>query len=210
LPHAPRLTCDLSTVERRDSLVAPVVEALYETHATPDRRLDFCRQLAAALDVDIDAKLRARLWDRLTPGEVRDVADQGFGVQLHTHSHRNVIRFREQVREEVRTNREVLERLAARRAVHFCYPLGLWDRGVWADLAAEGVESAVTTRNGPNYPQTPLLALRRHLTGEAMTDLEFEFEMSGLRWLIRSALTADNRYEPSEKRQRYKEQPDLY
>lgn len=210
LPHAPDISCDLSTPQRREALVPAVVDALYTTSTTREARLDFCRRLALALDVDIDAKLRARLWDRLSPQEVHQVVAQGFGVQLHTHSHRNVIRFRQQVRHEVRTNREVLERLAGRSAVHFCYPLGLWDRAVWGDLVAEGVQSAVTTRNGPNYPQTPPLALRRYLTGEAMSDREFEFGLSGLRWLVRSAFSPANRYEPSEKRVRYKEQPDLY
>jgi peptidoglycan/xylan/chitin deacetylase (PgdA/CDA1 family) len=210
LPHDPDRTVDLSHAAARDGVVPRIVEVLYGTCGTADDRLQFCRRLALALDVDIEPKLRARLWDRLTEQEVRAVADEGFGVQLHTHSHRNVIRFREQVRDEVRANRTALERMSARSAVHFCYPLGLWDREVWTDLAAEGVQSAVTTRNGPNYPQTPPLALRRQLTGEAMTDLEFEFEMSGLRWLARAAMSPGSRYEPSEKRVRYAEQPDLY
>ncbi len=210
LPHAPDDPCDLSTLSLRNALVSAVVEALNARCVTAADRFAFCRTLSEALDVDVDAKLRARIWDRLTPAEVRRVVDEGFSVQLHTHTHRNVIAYRRQVRDEVRTNRQILERLSGTRAVHFCYPLGLWDRAAWADLAAEGVESAVTTRNGPNYPQTPALALRRYLTGEAMSELEFEFGLSGLRWLVRAALKSANRFEPSEKRVRYGEQPELY
>jgi hypothetical protein len=81
---------------------------------------------------------------------------------------------------------------------------------VWPDLTLEGVRSAVTTRNGPNYPQTPVLALRRYLTGEAMTDLDFEFGLSGLRWLAHAIRRPASRFEASEKRLRYKQQPELY
>ena len=210
LPHAPELSCDLSTRRARDTLLNDALGYFTATCGTAEERLAFCRTFAAVLDVDVDAKLRARLWDRLTPSELETVVAAGYDVQLHTHTHRNVIRYGDEVRDEVRTNRQHIERLTGKPAVHFCYPLGLWHRGVWPDLRAEGVESAVTTRNGPNYPATPPLALRRYLTGQAMTDLEFEFELSGLRWLTRTVLRPAGRFEPSEKRLRYAERPELY
>ena len=186
------------------------IEGLARLCTNDDQRREYCLALGRVLDVDADAKLRARLWDRLTPDEVHEVVARGFDVQLHTHTHRNVVENRTVVRDEVRRNRESLERLAEKPAVHFCYPLGLWQRDVWADLKAEGVESAVTTRNGPNYAETPVLSLRRYLTGEAMTDLEFEFGLSGVRWLSRAAISPRDRFCPSEKRVRYQQQPDLY
>lgn len=209
LPHAPDIVHDLSTLRQRNVVVGQVQAFLKRTCANGADQLMRCRELAAALDVDIERKLNARLWDRLTPEEVREVVDKGFDAQLHTHTHRNVVENRQHVREELRTNRQSLERLCGRPAVHFCYPLGLWDHGVWSDLVAEGIESAVTTRNGPNYAETPVLSLRRYLTGEAMSDLEFEFCLSGLRWLARAPFDP-RRYAPSEKRVRYQEQPDLY
>ena len=57
---------------------------------------------------------------------------------------------------------------------------------------------------------SPPLSLRRYLTGEAMTPLEFEFELSGLRWLAGTALSPRKRFAPSEKVLRYSEQPELY
>jgi hypothetical protein len=72
------------------------------------------------------------------------------------------------------------------------------------------VQSAVTTKNGPNFPETPALSLRRYLTGESMTQPEFEFELSGVRWLAGTMRSSQNRFAPSEKRVRYSEQPDLY
>ena len=210
LPDQPDRTRDLSTAQARHVLVLDMLGVLARSCTTGPQRLEFCRTLGRALEVDVDAKLRARLWDRLTAAEMRQVVAEGFDVQLHTHNHRNVIENRHAVRDEVRSNRVSLERLSEKPAVHFCYPLGLWQREVWADLTAEGVESAVTTRNGPNYPETPALSLRRYLTGEAMTELEFEFALSGVRWLAQSLLKPAVRYQPSEKRVRYQDQPDLY
>ena len=210
LPDAPDASRDLSTPAARTTVATAVVKALSRMCSTRAERQAFCETLARALDVDVEAKLRSRAWDRLTPIELRQVAEDGFDVQLHTHSHRNVVENRERVRDEVRDNRRSIEGMAARSAVHFCYPLGLWERSVWADLTAEGVQSAVTTRNGPNFPETPALSLRRYLTGEAMTDLEFEFALSGVRWLTQACMKPAVRYRPSEKRVRYKDQPDLY
>ena len=210
LPDAPDRVRDLSTAAARDAVVRDVTVALSRTCATADERLEFCRALGATLDVDVEAKLRARFWHRMTPSEVREVVANGFDVQLHTHNHRNVVENRAIVREEIHRNRESLELLSRKPAVHFCYPLGLWNRAVWEDLTAEGVVSGVTTRNGPNYPETPVLSLRRYLTGEAMTDLEFEFGLSGVRWLSRTLIDPAGRYAPTEKQVRYKEQPDLY
>lgn len=210
LPDAADRRRDLSTLAARNAVVQDVTVALSRTCTTAGERLEFCRVLGTLLDVDVEAKLRARLWNRLTPSEVRQVVAEGFDVQLHTHNHRNVVENRRNVRDEVRQNRQSLERLSGKPAVHFCYPSGLWDRGVWPDLTAEGVESGVTTRNGPNYTETPALSLRRYLTGEAMTDLEFEFGLSGVRWLSRTLVDPSGRYRPSEKKIRYKDQPDLY
>ncbi len=210
LPHAPTATVDLTTSRAREAAVAAVLVPLYADCRSSESRLAYCHAVAEALDIDVAARLRARIWDRLSAAEVREVVARGFDVQLHTHSHRNVVEHRDVVREEVGTNRQILERLTGRPALDFCYPLGLWDKAVWPDLQAEGVRSAVTTRNGPNYPGTPALALRRYLTGEAMSDLDFEFGLSGLRWLAHAARRPGSRLEASEKRLRYKQQPELY
>lgn len=210
LPTPASADADLTSRAARERLVGEVLAHFYATCATREAKFAYCRLVGAAVGVDVEARLRARLWDRLNAAEVRELVDEGFSLQLHTHSHHNVVEHRERVRDEVRTNRRELERLTGTSAVHFCYPLGLWDKGVWDDLRAEGVESAVTTRNGPNFAQTPVLGLRRYLTGEAMSDLEFEFGLSGLRWLVHGARHPRQRYEASEKRLRYKDRPELY
>ena len=72
----------------------------------------------------------------------RQVVAEGFDLQLHTNNHRNVIENRQIVRDEVRANRRSLEPLSGRPAVHFCYPLGLWQRDVWPDYQG-GSEDAL-------------------------------------------------------------------
>jgi len=201
---------DVRSARGREAVVGQVLAHFYATCATPAQKMAYCRLVGEAVGVDVDAKLRGRIWDRLNAQEVAALTEEGFSLQLHTHSHHNVVEHRERVRDELRTNRRELARLTGRDPVHFCYPLGLWDKAVWDDLRAEGVQSAVTTRNGPNFPQTPALALRRYLTGEAMTDLEFEENLSGLRWLTHAVRRPGQRYEASEKRLRYKDQPELY
>jgi hypothetical protein len=129
---------------------------------------------------------------------------------LHTHTHSNVVANHDRLREELRLNRHIIEGLTGQPAVHFCYPLGIWEKRAWSDLAAEGIVSAVTTRHGPNFPETPPLCLRRYLNGESTTDTEFELMLSGARWMLQLTRFSRNRFEPSEKLVPYSVQPDLF
>lgn len=199
----------LASQADRLRLTSALVSALRH-RADRSARLAFCAEVGSALRVDVDSRLRQRIWHRLRPSELKALVAEGFDVQLHTHTHHNVVEHRSQVRTEIRENRRILEAVLGRPATDFCYPSGLWERDVWSDLAAEGVRSAVTTRNGPNYPATPVLSLRRFLTGEAMSAAEFEFELSGLRWLAHALRHPGSRHVPSEKRLRYSVQPTLY
>lgn len=143
----------------------------------------YARRLADLVGVDIADQLSSRMWHVMTRDDVARLAAEGFGMELHTHRHRNVVDFADQVDEEVRTCRAIVETVAGKAARHFCYPAGLWQRAAWPALRGAGVVTATTTMLGPNFPTTPLLALRRVLNGEDRSQLEFEFEMSNLRWL---------------------------
>ena len=43
-----------------------------------------------------------------------------------------------------------------------------------------------------------------------MSQSEFEFDLSAVRWLGKTLLRPAMQYEPSEKRVRYRDHPDLY
>jgi peptidoglycan/xylan/chitin deacetylase (PgdA/CDA1 family) len=155
-------------------------------------RLDLARKLAAALGVDIDAIIASRTWHHLSAFEMRELSQQGFSIQLHTHHHLNVVDHADVLDEELRLNRQSIVDVTGSSPVHFCYPSGCWSRETWPALERAGIASATTTKQGPNLRQTPAYALRRVLNGEDRSQLEFEFELSNLRWLAWAAMHPRN------------------
>ena len=170
----------------------------------------YARHLAETLEVDFNELWDRRVWHCLNCDEVRGLSEEGFSMQVHGHLHRNVIDFPEVVEEEVSTCKSLVERATGKEARDYCYPGGLWNHQTWGALKRANIRSAVTTHYGPNFSKTPLLGLRRHLTGEDEAQLEFEFEMSGLRWLVHLLFHPSRLYEPSEKLQPYAESGKLF
>ena len=154
----------------------------------PDEKVSLVRTLAERLGVDMDRLLGARIWHTVNADEMRELSAEGFCIQLHTHTHLNVVDYAAELEDELSQNRSTIERVTCKDASHFCYPSGCWERRSWDQLRKSGVVSATTTRQGPNFLKTPLLALRRVLNGENRSQLEFEFEMSNLRWLLWAVL----------------------
>lgn len=200
----------LRSTKDRERLATAINDEMERTIDDGDARTDFCRRIAAQLGVEIESRLASRMWHCLTPAEAKQLADEGFSMQLHTHTHQNVVRFHDAIVEEVATCRRIVEESTGHDARDFCYPSGLWEKRAWPPLESCGVRSAVTTRYGPNFARTPLLALRRYLTGQENTQLEFEFELSGLRWIAHTCLHPARLFEASEKRVKYKEDGKLF
>jgi peptidoglycan/xylan/chitin deacetylase (PgdA/CDA1 family) len=166
---------------------ARVAEAIVEhgeTRCTEEQRSTLARALAERLGIDYDAVARTRLFNLMTPEEIRELAAGGLDVQAHTHRHQ----FPEDevvVLREFADNRAVLEPLTGKRLEHFCYPSGFWSERHWPWLTAAGFKTATTCEPGFNYRETPRLALKRFLDGEHISDLEFEAEMCGYKELFR-------------------------
>ena len=169
-------------------------------------RAEYVAALGRTLQVDIPRLLDTRVWHCMEPDTVRTLAHQGFAMQLHTHSHFNVVDHASLAGEQVRLCRAAVEATTGLPAPHFCYPSGRWTKDVWPTLEREGVTTATTTRSGPNFTSTPLLALRRVMNGEDRTQLEFEFEMSNVRWLLSRMVGRGDYSTPSEKRRAYREE----
>jgi peptidoglycan/xylan/chitin deacetylase (PgdA/CDA1 family) len=213
LRMAPRRTAPVTlpgggTVAPAASLTAIERVALDEYDALEGgeaARAGYVRALCTALNVDVTPLVDGRIWHCMTPRTVRALADEGFSMQLHTHSHLNVVDHAAETAQQVRTCREIVERTTGQSARHFCYPSGRWSQSAWPALEAEGVLTATTTRSGPNLPSTPLLALRRLMNGEDRSQLEFEFELSNLRWLLARLLGQADTAVPSEKLRAYRE-----
>ncbi|MGD9857644.1 MAG: polysaccharide deacetylase family protein [Planctomycetaceae bacterium] len=162
-------------------------------------RLSFVVGVAAALGVDVNRLILSRTWHRMNVDEVREMDRRGFSIEPHGHRHLNVVDHPHETEQDVRACRERIRELTGKPAVHFCYPSARWNRQAWTSLQHAGIETATTLEEGPNYPQTPLLALRRISNGESRNQLEFEFEMSNLKYLLRCLFRPAERYLPQEK-----------
>ena len=146
----------------------------------------FVAQLAEGLGVDIQDDLSSETWRYMLSDEVRGLSEFDMSAQLHTHRHHDVVHYPDTVFEEARTCREHVERVTGKTATDYCYPSGFWEKRAWQPLQDAGVRSGVTCISGLNTSQTPLLALRRHIDTEHMSQIEFEFALSGLQWILYS------------------------
>ncbi len=146
----------------------------------------FVAELAEGLDVDIQDDLSSQTWRYMLSDEIRTLSNSGISAQLHTHRHRNVVHYPDTIFQEARTCREHVERVTGKKATDYCYPSGYWEKRAWKPLLDAGVRSGVTCISGLNTSGTPLLALRRHIDTEYMSQIEFEFALSGLQWILYS------------------------
>ena len=79
----------------------------------------------------------------MAPDEVRKLSAAGVDFQLHTHSHNTPS---ESVRfgREIAVNRDVIQAITGRRAIHFCYPSGAYRPEFLPWLSGADVISATT------------------------------------------------------------------
>lgn len=194
-------TFDLSKPKERKRLIN---SALAKYRSMLDRdyetRFQFVKELAIALKVDIDPVIKKRVLHSMNKDEIRIIAEKGFSMQNHTDNHFNVIDYADEVYQEVKECKSKLEAVTGKEADHFCYPSGLWQKEAWRDLSRLNMRSAVTTMQGPNFSRTPVLGLRRVLNGEDRNQLQFEFELSNLSWLVYVICHPSKLFEASEKR----------
>lgn len=154
-------------------------------------------QFAGEAGVEFQSQLERRMWNHHTPDELKALTDDGFDVQVHTHSHKTVIDDPESVYEEASTCRRLIEEATNKPATDYCYPSGLWDVAAWEPLRKAGMRSAVTCKLGPNFVSTPILALRRYIDNEQMRQLDFEALVSGLPWLLHVVFNPTHLSKPS-------------
>lgn len=170
-----------SQLEEADALAQEYGGAL-----PPADRLKFLKEMAEALEVSFDEIETQQLFRVLDKRQLRELADAGVDVQLHSHTHQWPLDDRARVEWEIRKNRKFLERIVSHPLEHFCYPSGVYGlhQGEW--LAALGVRSATTIEPGLNYADTPRFALRRLMDGHPVSDIEFEAELTGFLEIIRA------------------------
>ncbi len=200
----------LRSAKDKERLVRLALKQLFEYPFDSPKRDEFAGVLAEKLQVDIDTILKKRYWHSITGEEAKQLSQKGYSIELHGHSHHNVVEHPKILREEVKNCKDIVDKATQKDARFFCYPSGLWKKEAWKVLNELGIQCAVTTRNGPNFSATPLFALRRYLDGEYQHQLEFEFLMSNLRWLLHSVFHPARFTTPSEKVKRYKEDGKIF
>lgn len=169
--------------EAGTALISRIIE-WGETHADEPGRVALCKRLGESLDVDYDEIAASRRLGLMDAEQVRDLAQRGFGIELHTHRHRLPLDARVSSR-ELEENRAVLQSITGAAARHFCYPSGEWSSEHWPILESAGVLSATTCDPGINWPGTPPLCLRRFLDREDLAGVEFEAELAGVKDAVR-------------------------
>jgi peptidoglycan/xylan/chitin deacetylase (PgdA/CDA1 family) len=144
----------------------------------------YLSELANDLQVDLSELQSRRIWHYLNAEELAKLSKEGVDVQAHSHAHLNCVEETSQVYSDTVKCKQLIESATGRKVAHYCYPSGFWSKEVWPELERAGIASAVTCNTGPNYRETPALALRRFIDDSRVSQLEFEFAVSGLRWLI--------------------------
>jgi len=152
----------------------------------PPERLAFLKEVAEALGVSFDEIERQQLFRLVDERQLRQLAEAGLDIQLHSHHHDWLLEDREEVECEIRKNRGFLEPLVSRPLDHFCYPSGVYALHQAEWLAALGVKSATTIEPGFNYRDTSPFALRRLVDGHPVSDVEFEAELTGFMEVVRA------------------------
>jgi peptidoglycan/xylan/chitin deacetylase (PgdA/CDA1 family) len=107
----------------------------------------------------------------LSSAQISEMASSGlieFGAHTHSHPILSRLSAAEQ-EEEITLSKQEVERLTHRSCRFFSYPNGRsqdYDGETVRLLEKCGFTAAVTTINGPNLKNTPLLELNRYMAGE--------------------------------------------
>ena len=168
---------DLRTEASRAEIVRSLVLLAEKKALSGDARNDMAASLASLLSLSYEDLVASRRFQIMTPAERSELAAQGIDFQLHTHRHRTPLD-ETLFRREIRDNRKSLRELGA-KAVHFCYPSGVYRPEFLPWLVKEGVVSATTCDVGFAGRQTDALLLPRVIDTPGRSALEFEAWLSG-------------------------------
>ncbi|MGH9753473.1 MAG: polysaccharide deacetylase family protein [Blastocatellia bacterium] len=160
-------------------------------------------RLARQLRIDYDELCAKRMLSLLNPEEVRQLADEGVDIQLHTHHHQSP-RNRQEFDLEVEENRINIHQMTGRRARHFCYPGGIFNDDLLAWLAEMRTVSATTCDPGLASSASNPLSLPRLVDTMSLSPIEFEG------WLTGVAATFPRRRRTHNRRvKKYEMRPDI-
>lgn len=154
--------------------------------------LEFARHLG----LDASSYVTLRAFSYMNEAEIAQASQDGFSIELHTHSHSLADFSFSRVREEISMNREVLGGLLSIPPAdfrHFCYPSGRVPPDGGDALRRLGILSATTLKTAIAYPGADLLLLPRIIDGDQLSELEFEAELCGVGDFLRKVRASSSR-----------------
>ena len=186
---------DLRSERGRHAIVVSLMERAERERMSTQLRDELAARLANFLQVDFSAIKAKRILQLMNPREVAEVSSKGIDVQLHTHRHRTPEQ-EDLFRREIQDNRQRIQELIAKDAVHFCYPGGVYRPGFLPWLEKERVISATTCDVGLATRESNSLLLPRFVDNQVRTPIDFESWITGVGDLLAMRRTARQRYVP--------------
>jgi len=186
---------DLRSEAGRHSVVRSLIDLADRENMTGVQKDDLAGRLAGFLGIDYGALKAKRILQIMNANEVRDAARSGVDIQLHTHRHRTP-EDEALFSREIRDNQAQILALASTRAVHFCYPGGVYRTQFLPWLRAERIVSATTCDAGLCTRQSESLLLPRFIDSQARTQVEFESWAAGIGDLLAFRRAATQKYVP--------------
>lgn len=183
IPGANAVTSN--TPAEREQLLSQLQDYA-NTLCNDEERQALLAQLAQLLKRNWQQMLSEKWFHLVNSDELQSMYNDGLDIQLHTHRHRISTEDGYCIEQELAENRQMLTQTVGDKPLHhFCYPSGVFEVDVFPLLEKCNVRSATTTDIGLVDTNTPPFALPRILDGEAVSELEFEAEMSGFSELLR-------------------------
>jgi peptidoglycan/xylan/chitin deacetylase (PgdA/CDA1 family) len=169
----------LGLAVERDTALLQLLRWVDSQNLTGEQKNGVAARVAERLNVDFADIMRKRILQLMNRSELKELAEAGVDLQLHTHRHRTP-RNEELFRKEIRDNRERIANIVPGARTHFCYPSGVYEREFLGWLAADGIVSATTCDTGLATAESNPLLLPRFVDTCGRSDLEFESWVNGI------------------------------
>lgn len=177
---------EIHTVGERQRFADKMNAWLSRSGGTRERSYRELEQIASSMGVPREAlDLTSRRFDFVSASELREMAAQGWTIELHGHVHRYP--GGAEIQADLAACAAEIRRAGLPAPKHYCYPSGDHDGNAHRWLAASGVVSATTCIPGliGQASAESIFYLPRFLDGDAIHPLVFESEASGFSDFLR-------------------------
>lgn len=174
---------DLASAAGRSRALAMIERHIIEKDLSLAERDALLERLADQLGLSYRTLVSQRILQLMNPQEVGCLPGDGLDVQLHTHRHRTPLD-RDLFLREIVDNRAEIEQMTGRKAVHFCYPCGVYRDEFLPWLREQHVVSATTCDAGLASSRNHPLLLPRIVDHCGFSSIELESWLVGLGALL--------------------------